>query len=136
MIQPAFAGDASLTIQTPGGLVLDTYDFTVEDREVQSVPLTANINTLSTTYAQGELFDGSLTLSNDGAENELLRFTNTCRATYWIVDGDGVAYDSLNQANCRDAELDVVVGASSQSTFPLQSWAFVDQVGCSMPSGD
>ena len=136
MIQPAFAGDASLTIQTPDGLVLDTYDFTVEDREAQSVPLTANINTLSTTYAQGELFDGSLTLTNDGSENELLRFTNTCRATYWIVGEDGVAYDSLNQANCRDAELDVVVGASSQSTFPLQSWAFVDQVGCSMPSGD
>ena len=70
-------------------------------------------------------------------KDELLRFTNTCRASYWVVDTTGnVVFDSLDQANCRNAELDVVVGASSQSTFALQSWAFVDEVGCSMLSGD
>ncbi|MEC8107809.1 MAG: winged helix-turn-helix transcriptional regulator, partial [Candidatus Thermoplasmatota archaeon] len=59
-----------------------------------------------------------------------------CRASYWIAGSDGVVFDSLDQANCRTAELDVVVGASSQTTFPLQSWAFVDETGCSMLSGD
>ena len=73
---------------------------------------------------------------NSGTESELLRFTNTCRASYWVTDSNGVVFDSLDQANCRTTELDVIVGASSQSTFSLQSWAFVDQVGCSMLSGD
>ena len=136
MMQPSIAGDASVTIQTPDGVIIDAHQMLVEDRTTPATPLDASINTPATSFAQGTLFDGSLTLSNDGDENELLRFTNTCRASYWISGANGVVYDSLDQANCRDAELDVVVGSSSQSTFPLQSWAFVDTVGCSILSGD
>ena len=136
MMLPSIGGDVSLAIQTPDGFIIDTYDLFVEDRIVQTTPLGTSINMLSTSFIQGELFDGSLTLTNDGDESELFRFTNTCRASYWIADASGVVFDSLDQANCRDAELDVVVGASSQSTFPLQSWAFVDEIGCSVLSGD
>jgi len=136
MMQASVAGEPSLTISTPDGLAIETYDLSVSERPEQATPLEASINTLSTSYVQGELFDGSLTLVNDNDASELLRFTNTCRASYWIADASGIVFDSLDQANCRDAELDVVVGADSQSTFPLQSWAFVDETGCSMLSGD
>ena len=137
LLQPSLAAGSTLTIHTPDGLLIDSYEISVGDDVVPSTPLEATINTLSTSFIQGELFDGSIALINDGSESELLRFTNTCRASYWIVDTAGnVVFDSLNQANCRNAELDVVVGASSQSTFALQSWAFVDEVGCAMLSGD
>ncbi|MED5497255.1 MAG: winged helix-turn-helix transcriptional regulator, partial [Candidatus Thermoplasmatota archaeon] len=129
-------GASTLTIETPDALVVDSFELSVQDVAVPSTPLDASINALSSSFIQGELFDGSLTLENDGTESELLRFTNTCRASYWIAGSDGVVFDSLDQANCRTAELDVVVGASSQTTFPLQSWAFVDETGCSMLSGD
>ena len=137
LLQPSLATESTLTIHTPDGLLIDSYEISVEDALVPSTPLEATINTLSTSFIQGELFDGSIALINDGSESELLRFTNTCRASYWVVDTAGnVVFDSLDQANCRNAELDVVVGASSQSTFALQSWAFVDEVGCAMLSGD
>ncbi|MED5290655.1 MAG: hypothetical protein VX778_00365, partial [Candidatus Thermoplasmatota archaeon] len=137
LLQPSLATESTLTIHTPDGLLIDSYEVSVGDNVVPSTPLEATINTLSTSFIQGELFDGSIALINDGSESELLRFTNTCRASYWVVDTTGnLVFDSLDQANCRNAELDVVVGASSQSTFALQSWAFVDEVGCSMLSGD
>ena len=137
LLQPSMIAESTLTIHTPDGLLIDSYEMSVEDGVVSSTPLEATISTLSTSFIQGELFDGSIALVNDGSESELLRFTNTCRASYWVVDATGnVVFDTLDQANCRNAELDVVVGASSQSTFALQSWAFVDEVGCSMLSGD
>ena len=136
MLQANNVGTSTLTIQTPDAQVIGSFDLSVQEAPVQSTPLEASINTLSTSFIQGELFDGSITLENSGTESELLRFTNTCRASYWVTDSNGVVFDSLDQANCRTTELDVIVGASSQSTFSLQSWAFVDQVGCSMLSGD
>ena len=136
MLRANNVGTSTLTVQTPDAQVIGSFDLSVQEAPVQSTPLEASINTLSTSFIQGELFDGSITLENSGAESELLRFTNTCRASYWVTDSSGVVFDSLDQANCRTTELDVVVGASSQSTFSLQSWAFVDQVGCSMLSGD
>ena len=126
----------TLTIETPDAQIIGSFELSVQDDETLSTPLDASVNALSTSFLQGELFGGSLTLENDGSENELLRFTNTCRASYWIAGSNGVVFDSLDQANCRAAELDVIVGASSQTTFPLQSWAFVDETGCSMLSGD
>ena len=136
MLQADNVGTSTLTVQTPDAQVIGSFDVSVQEAPIQSTPLAASINMLSTSFIQGELFDGSIILENGGTESELLRFTNTCRASYWVTDGNGVVYDSLTQANCRSTELDVIVGASSQSTFSLQSWAFVDQVGCSMLSGD
>ena len=137
MLQASAPGESALTVHTPDGVLIDAYDVVVADRKVAETPLQPFVNSLSSSFVQGELFDGSLTLENDGQESELLRFTNTCRVSYWVADATGnVVFDSLDQSNCREAELDVVVGASSQSTFPLQSWAFVDEVGCSIRSGD
>lgn len=136
MHQATTVGASTLTIETPDERVVDSFELDVQEMVVPSTPLDASINAPSTSFIQGELFDGSLTLENDGSESELLRFTNTCRASYWIAGSNGVVFDSLDQANCRTAELDVVVSASSQTTFPLQSWAFVDEAGCSMLSGD
>ena len=93
MMLPSIGGDVSLAIQTPDGFIIDTYDLFVEDRIVQTTPLGTSINMLSTSFIQGELFDGSLTLTNDGDESELFRFTNTCRASYWIADASGVVFD-------------------------------------------
>jgi len=136
MHQATTVGASTLTIETPDAQIVDSFELFVQEAPFLSTPLDASINAPSTSFIQGELLDGSLTLENDGTESELLRFTNTCRASYWVAGSNGVVFDSLDQANCRTAELDVVVGAFSQTTFPLQSWAFVDETGCSMLSGD
>ena len=136
LLQPSTVGETTLSVYTPDGITIDTYQLLVQERMVQPNSLEASINTVSNSFVQGELLDASITVSNAGSEDELLRFTNTCRASYWVADANGnVVFDSLDRANCRDTELDVVVAASSQSTFPLQTWAFVDDVGCSMLSG-
>lgn len=137
LFQPSTAGETSLTVQTPDGTLIGAHDLVIEDRIISETPLEVTINSLSSAFIQGELFDGSLSLENEGQESELLRFTNTCRVNYWVADATGnVVFDTLDQSNCREAELDVVVGPSSQSTFPLQSWAFVDELGCSIRSGN
>ena len=136
LLQPSKVGETTLSVYTPDGITIDTHQLLVQERMVQPNSLEASINTVSNSFVQGELLDASITVSNAGSEDELLRFTNTCRASYWVADANGnVVFDSLDRANCRDTELDVVVAASSQSTFPLQTWAFVDDVGCSMLSG-
>ena len=134
MHQATAVGASMLTI-TPDGQVVDSFELSVQDVAVPSTPLDASINALSTSFIQGELLHGSLTLQNDGTESELLRFTNTCQQVTGLQEAMASCL-LLDQANCRTAELDVVVGASSQTTFSLQSWAFVDETGCSMLSGD
>jgi predicted transcriptional regulator len=136
MHQASNIGASTLSIETPDAQVVDTFELTVQNISTPSTTLDASVNLLSTSFVQGQLLDASLTLTNSETESELLRFTNTCRASYWIAGSNGVVFDSLDQANCRAAELDVVVGASSQTTFPLQSWAFADEAGCSVLSGD
>ena len=129
MHQATTVGVSTLTVETPDAQVVDSFELFVQEAPVLSTPLDVSINALSTSFIQGELLDGSLTLENDGTESELLRFTNTCRASYWVAGSNGVVFDSLDQANCRTAELDVVVGASSQTTFPLQSWPLSTKQG-------
>jgi predicted transcriptional regulator len=136
MHQASNIGASTLSIETPDAQVVDTFELNVQNISTPSTTLDASVNLLSTSFVQGQLLDASLTLTNSETESELLRFTNTCRASYWIAGSNGVVFDSLDQANCRAAELDVVVGASSQTTFPLQSWAFADEAGCSVLSGD
>lgn len=136
MHQASNIGASTLSIETPDAQVVDTFELNVQNISPPSTTLDASVNLLSTSFVQGQLLDASLTLTNSETESELLRFTNTCRASYWIAGSNGVVFDSLDQANCRAAELDVVVGASSQTTFPLQSWAFADEAGCSVLSGD
>ncbi|MED5497554.1 MAG: hypothetical protein VX872_08350, partial [Candidatus Thermoplasmatota archaeon] len=83
-------------------------------------PLQLSISTPYDVYPQGSLLEGSLSLHNTGDQNEFLRFTSTCRGSFWVVDESGaIVFDSLEQTSCRDTELDVVVGANSQTTFPL-----------------
>ena len=109
----------------------------IHQSEVLENPLQLSISTPYDVYPLGSLLEGSLSLHNTGDQNEFLRFTNTCRGSFWVVDESGtIVFDSLEQTSCRDAELDVVVGANSQTTFPLPSWSFVDETGCSLTTGD
>ena len=110
LLQPSTVGETTLSVYTPDGITIDTYQLLVQERMVQPNSLEASINTVSNSFVQGELLDASITVSNAGNEDELLRFTNTCRASYWVADANGnVVFDSLDRANCRDTELDVVL---------------------------
>ena len=48
MLQPSLVTESTLTIHTPDGLLIDSYEISVEDDIVPSTPLEATINTLST----------------------------------------------------------------------------------------
>lgn len=133
----AQVGLSTLSIQTPDGELIDTYEFNTVDDEIQQGVLEPSIDLPSVQYSEGLFLDGAITLNNPLDESELLRFTNTCRANYWVADASGnVVFDSLEDAMCRDVVLDVIVGADSQTTFPLDTWAFVDELGCSILTGD
>ena len=129
-------GESSITVTTPDGLIIGTHDFTVSSGELPSDPLVSSVSTLSDSYIQGELLEGSMNLKNILDENVLLQFTNTCRMTYWIVDSLGnVVFDTLSQTNCNNAEYDMVLTPSEQSMFAMQGWAFTDEQGCSVRTG-
>ena len=129
-------GESSITVTTPDGLIIGTHDFTVSPGELSLEPLVSSISTLSDSYIQGELLEGSMNLKNVLDESVLLQFTNTCRMTYWIVDSLGnVVFDTLSQTNCNNAEYDMVLTPSEQSMFAMQGWAFTDAQGCAMRSG-
>jgi len=135
--QPSITGDAVLTVSTPDGDLVSQKEIYIQQADVLENSLQLSISTPYDVYAQGVLFEGSLSLQNTGDQGELLRFTNTCRSSFWVVDESGtVVFDSLQKTTCRDTELDVVVGANSQTTFPLPSWSFVDETGCSLVTGD
>jgi DNA-binding transcriptional ArsR family regulator len=129
-------GDSSITVSTPDGLIIDTHTLTVSQGKTANEPLATSISTLSQSYIQGELLEGSMNLENMQNEDVLLQFTNTCRMTYWVVDSFGqIVFDTLSQNTCNNAEFDMVLGPSEQSMFAMQGWAFTDSQGCAMRTG-
>ena len=129
-------GESSISVTTPDGMIVNTHSFTVSQGELVVEPLESSINTLSESYIQGELLEGSMNLKNTLDQSVLLQFTNTCRMTYWVVDSLGdVVFDTLSQSNCNNAEYDMVLGPSELSMFAMQGWAFVDSQGCAIGSG-
>ena len=129
-------GDSSVTVATPDGMTINTHSFTVSQGELASEPLESSISTLSESYIQGELLEGSMNLKNVLDESVLLQFTNTCRMTYWVVDSLGdIVFDTLSQSNCNNAGYDMVLGPSELSMFAMQGWAFADSQGCAIRTG-
>ena len=129
-------GDSSVTVATPDGMTINTHSFTVSQGELPSEPLESSISTLSESYIQGELLEGSMNLKNVLDESVLLQFTNTCRMTYWVVDSLGdIVFDTLSQSNCNNAGYDMVLGPSEVSMFAMQGWAFADSQGCAIRPG-
>ena len=129
-------GESSIVVTTPDGMIINTHSLTVSQGELASEPLESSISTLSDSFIQGELLEGSMTLENIFDENVLLQFTNTCRMTYWVVDSLGtVVFDTLSQSNCNNAEYDMVLGPSELTMFAMQGWAFADSQGCAIRSG-
>jgi len=129
-------GDSSVTVATPDGMTINTHSFTVSQGELASEPLESSISTLSESYIQGELLEGSMNLKNVLDESVLLQFTNTCRMTYWVVDSLGdIVFDTLSQSNCNNAGYDMVLGPSEVSMFAMQGWAFADSQGCAIRTG-
>jgi len=129
-------GESSIVVTTPDGMIINTHSLTVSQGELATEPLESSINTLSNSFIQGELLEGTMTLVNIFDENVLLQFTNTCRMTYWVVDSLGnVVFDTLSQSNCNNAEYDMVLGPSELTMFAMQGWAFADSQGCAIRSG-
>ena len=129
-------GESSIVVTTPDGMIINTHSLTVSQGELATEPLESSINTLSNSFIQGELLEGTMTLENIFDENVLLQFTNTCRMAYWVVDSLGnVVFDTLSQSNCNNAEYDMVLGPSELTMFAMQGWAFADSQGCAIRSG-
>ena len=130
------AGESSISVTTPDGVNINTHAFTVSQGESSAEPLESSISTLSDSYIQGDLLQGSMNLKNVLDESVLLQFTNTCRMSYWVVDSLGnVVFDTLAQNNCNNAEYDMVLGPSEMSMFAMQGWAFTDSQGCAIRTG-
>lgn len=129
-------GDSSIIVATPDDVIISTHMLTVSQGDVAVAPLASSVSTPSNSFVQGELLEGSMNLQNMLNEDVLLKFTNTCRMTYWVADSLGnIVFDTLAQSNCNNAEYDMVLAPSEQSMFAMQGWAFTDSQGCSVPTG-
>ena len=129
-------GESTISVTTPDGMTINTHSITVSQGEFAAESLESTISTLSESYVQGELLEGSMNLENTLDQDVLLQFTNTCRMTYWVVNSLGnVVFDTLSQSNCNNAEYDMVLAPSELSMFAMQGWAFADSQGCAIRSG-
>jgi hypothetical protein len=85
LFQPSIIGDAVLTVSTPDGNLVTQNEIHIHEADLLENSLQLTISTPYDVYPQGVLLEGSLSLHNTGDEGEFLRFTNTCRGSFWVV---------------------------------------------------
>ena len=87
-------------------------------------------------YAAGEIFSPQLVLSSTSDQDQTLRFTQSCKSTYWVFDDSGVlVHDAGRDAACNNINLESTLEAGSTATYSMTQWDFRDSNGCSLPSG-
>ena len=58
-------------------------------------------------------------------------FTTSCKAEMWVVDDLGnVVFDSRDETNCLDIELEMAADNDETERFTLPQWNFFTADGC------
>ena len=88
-------------------------------------------------FGEFEIFESDISIVNDGQQDVLLDFSDSCRGEYWIVDSSGaVVMDSRAIKDCSELEVEYQIEPGSNRIFAQPEWTFIDMTGCHIAPGD
>lgn len=88
-------------------------------------------------FGELENFESDISIINNGQEDILLDFTNSCRSEYWIVDSRGVVVmDSRAIKECSQLDVEYQLEPNDSRIFSQPEWTFINLEGCHVAPGD
>ena len=129
---------ASVSIASSGGAPI----FTSLPSENNAADLLALDMTLALSgnelpaFGSNDVLISEVLLSNPLEEQVVLEFTTSCKAEMWVVDDLGnVVFDSREETNCVDIELEMALSTGEIERFTLPQWNFFTADGCKAEPG-
>ena len=129
---------ASVSIASSGGAPI----FTSLPSENNAADLLALDMTLALSgnelpaFGSNDVLISEVLLSNPLEEQVVLEFTTSCKAEMWVVDDLGnVVFDSREETNCVDIELEMALSTGEIERFTLPQWNFFTTDGCKAEPG-
>ena len=87
-------------------------------------------------FGSNDVLISEVLLSNPLEEQVVLEFTTSCKAEMWVVDDLGnVVFDSREETNCVDIELEMALSTGETERFTLPQWNFFTADGCKAEPG-
>ena len=87
-------------------------------------------------FGSNDVLISEVLLSNSLEEQVILEFTTSCKAEMWVVDDLGnVVFDSREETNCVDIELEMALSTGETERFTLPQWNFFTADGCKAEPG-
>jgi len=87
-------------------------------------------------FGSNDVLISEVLLSNPLEEQVVLEFTTSCKAEMWVVDDLGnVVFDSREETNCVDIELEMTLSNGETERFTLPQWNFFTADGCRAEPG-
>lgn len=87
-------------------------------------------------FGSNDVLISEVLLSNSLEEQVVLEFTTSCKAEMWVVNDLGdVVFDSREEANCVDIELEMALSTGETERFTLPQWNFFTADGCKAEPG-
>ena len=87
-------------------------------------------------FGSNDVLISEVLLSNPLEEQVVLEFTTSCKAEMWVVDDLGnVVFDSREETNCVDIELEMTLSNGETERFTLPQWNFFTADGCKAEPG-
>ena len=136
------AGENMLSVSTIDGALESTIAFQVAEEEATQLPdlegleVDMRLSALDLSFAEGEVFQPTLVLGNQGEQRKDLTFSDTCKAEMWILNDMGeLVYDSRLLKTCNELSVDVSLDSGEEAVFSLPDFTFTDMVGCGLNSG-
>ena len=129
---------ASVSIASSGGAII----FTSLSSENNAADILALDMTLALSgnelpaFGSNDVLISEVLLSNPLEEQVVLEFTTSCKAEMWVVDDLGnVVFDSREETNCVDIELEMALSTGETERFTLPQWNFFTADGCKAEPG-
>ena len=87
-------------------------------------------------FGSNDVLVSEVLLHNPLDDQAVLEFTTSCKAEMWVVDDLGnVVFDSRDETNCLDIELEMALDSDETERFTLPQWNFFTADGCMAEPG-
>ena len=87
-------------------------------------------------FGSNDVLVSEVLLHNPLDDQAVLEFTTSCKAEMWVVDDLGnVVFDSRDETNCLDIELEMTLDSEETERFTLPQWNFFTADGCKAEPG-
>ena len=87
-------------------------------------------------FGSNDVLVSEVLLHNPLDDQAVLEFTTSCKAEMWVVDDLGnVVFDSRDETNCLDIELEMALDSDETERFTLPQWNFFTADGCKAEPG-